>query len=107
MDEHEHENPETKNQEIEEELIELPEDVSGTQELKGKRIITLLTVIVAAINIVAFAIPWEWTLPIDIIGLTLSVLVLIGIILLGLWWKSKLLGVGGAHHELSWAAKII
>jgi hypothetical protein len=84
-------NPEHQNPEKEgpgEVLVELTEE-TGKEELKGKRIITLLTVIAAAVNIVVLAIPWDGVAPVSLIGLILSVVILIGILLLGLLWKSK------------------
>lgn len=83
------ENPESEPAGRDEELIEIIEDPSGAQELRGKRIITLLTVIVAAANILVAALPGEGTSALNFIGIVLSILVMAGIILLGLWWKSK------------------
>ncbi|MCP3677175.1 MAG: hypothetical protein GY721_06190 [Deltaproteobacteria bacterium] len=53
MSELDSEHQEPENEGPEDELVELPDEEPGTEELKGKQIITLLTVIVAAANIVA------------------------------------------------------
>ena len=49
----------------------------------------MMIMAVAVINIVVLAIYWNTSVVPDVAGLTLSIVVLVGIVLLGLWWKSK------------------
>lgn len=72
-----------------EEPVEIPDAELTSEEKRGSRILTMLILAVAAINIIIIAIFREAPVAVNVAGLTLSVLVLAGIIVLGLWWKSK------------------
>ena len=84
MDELNSEQQESLEEETQEELVELSEEESVGEELKGKKIITMMIMAVAVINIVVLAIYWNTSVVPDIARLTLSIVVLVEIVLLRL-----------------------